>query len=64
MKTSGFGDEVFKSSEVEESKEVKKSLMEYKSVLNSKNNEEALVCNYIFIYIFHYLFSNNLNIII
>lgn len=56
MKISGFGDEVFKSSEVEESKEVKKSLMEYKSVLNSKNNEEALVYNYIFIYISLFVF--------
>ncbi|MCD7461653.1 hypothetical protein HAX54_046736 [Datura stramonium] len=38
-----FGDEIAKSSsEVEESKDVKKSLVEYKSVLNSKNTEETL----------------------
>ncbi|XP_059311383.1 aluminum-activated malate transporter 2-like [Lycium ferocissimum] len=38
----GFGDEIFRSSVVEESKDAKKSLVEYKSVLNSKNTEEAL----------------------
>ncbi|KAF3656322.1 Aluminum-activated malate transporter 2 [Capsicum baccatum] len=38
----GFGDEIFKSAEVEESKDAKKSLIEYKSVLNSKNAEETL----------------------
>ncbi|KAK4358539.1 hypothetical protein RND71_020768 [Anisodus tanguticus] len=37
----GFGDEIFKS-EIEESKNVKKFLLEYKSVLNSKNSEETL----------------------
>ncbi|XP_055835445.1 aluminum-activated malate transporter 2-like [Solanum dulcamara] len=39
----GFGDEIFKSSEdVIESKVAKTSLIEYKSVLNSKNTEETL----------------------
>uniref|UniRef100_M1BQE2 Aluminum-activated malate transporter n=1 Tax=Solanum tuberosum TaxID=4113 RepID=M1BQE2_SOLTU len=39
----GFGDEIFKSSEdITESKVTKTSLIEYKSVLNSKNTEETL----------------------
>ncbi|CAN4120167.1 unnamed protein product [Withania somnifera] len=39
----GFGDEILKSSEInEESKDAKKSLVEYKSVLNSKIIEETL----------------------
>ncbi|XP_016510477.1 aluminum-activated malate transporter 2-like [Nicotiana tabacum] len=38
----GFGEEISKSSEGEESKDAKTSLAEYKSVLNSKNAEEIL----------------------
>ncbi|KAK6776560.1 hypothetical protein RDI58_027561 [Solanum bulbocastanum] len=39
----GFGDEIFKSSEdITESKVTKTSLIEYKSVLNSKNTEDTL----------------------
>ncbi|KAL3324931.1 hypothetical protein AABB24_038838 [Solanum stoloniferum] len=39
----GFGDEIYKSSEdITESKVTKTSLIEYKSVLNSKNTEETL----------------------
>lgn len=43
MKFAGFGGEYFKSSEEEESKDAKPSLVGYKKVLNSKTNEETLV---------------------